>query len=72
MILFCEKCSKIVPEKEVRLVGTAMFHYYETSENLYKNAGTNRIGYCPQIIPHFCGKLREPTDIEYFIYHTLK
>ena len=69
---FCDKCDKIVPENERYKAFDKVIHYYITTENLYNNAGTGRIGYCPIQKPHYCGELREPNPQEYFIYETLK
>ena len=71
MKYFCEKCEKMVPDSEVKpIIGATLFHQYDISENYYNNAGTNKIGYYPIKKHILCDKVREPTDIEYFIYYT--
>lgn len=75
MINFCEECNKIVPETEIKcndLFGKdKLFHVYTKMKNLYNNAGTNRIGCCLVKETVLCGRIREPSDMEYFIHHTL-
>lgn len=71
MKYFCDKCEKMVPDDEVKpIIGVTLFHQYVITENYYKNAGTNKVGYCPVKKHILCAKVREPTDYEYFIYHT--
>lgn len=73
---FCEKCNKIVPDSEVKELkfkeNSSFFHAYNVVENAYKNQRPGVIGYCPVNRHVLCAKLREPTDQEYFIYHTCK
>lgn len=73
-LYFCEKCDKIVPEKEVKEIKffdkVSLHHSYDVMENFYKNQRPGTIGFCPVTRHIFCGKVREPTDQEYFIYHT--
>ena len=77
---FCEDCNKIVPDKEVKqpfkdlkngLGNNRRIHVYEECVNI-SQAGPGMIGCC--LVNHivWCGNIREPTDQEYFIYHTLE
>lgn len=47
-------------------------HVYTHTVNAYKNQRPDTIGYCAQKETVWCGKVREPTDYEYFIHHTCK
>jgi len=79
---FCEACCKIVPDSEVKQPfknAKADFPYRNDSRmhiyNQYVNIGSNSpdvIGCCLVNETVWCGDVREPTDQEYFIYHTLE
>jgi hypothetical protein len=88
MIYFCDGCEKIVSVSEVldftniglkaakefglEPTGQNLVHRYKQTVNAYKHQRPDTIGYCPVEETVFCGKVREPTDHEYFIYHTCK
>lgn len=69
---FCTKCFKIVPDNEVQILSeNSKVHHYFKIKNAYNNSGSDRIGYLPVEVPIYCGSVREPTDIEYFITQLL-
>lgn len=79
---FCEGCNKIVPDSEVKQPfknanadfpyrNDKKIHVYETCVNIFQ-AGPGMIGCCLVNETVWCGDVREPTDQEYFIYHTLE
>lgn len=47
-------------------------HVYKQTVNAYKNQAPGTIGCCLVEETVYCGKVREPTDHEYFIFHTCK
>ena len=47
-------------------------HVYKQTVNAYKNQRPDIIGCCLVEETVWCGKVREPTDYEYFIYETCK
>lgn len=82
---FCEICEKIVPENEVYempkmpaipelgiLTETPphKIHRYKELRNIYNNP-PDVIGCCLVEEEIWCGSVREPTQEEYFIYHTI-
>ena len=70
---FCDKCNKIVPNSEVKDIFNIgkKTHVYTEYVNAYKNQQPGMIGCCLVNEEVWCGTIREPTDQEYFIYHTL-
>lgn len=69
---FCDKCNKLVPDKEVKdFVNEHKIHLYTITVNAYKNQPKGMIGCLLVDELVFCGKIREPSAEEYFIYHTL-
>jgi hypothetical protein len=50
--------------------GPRWHHVYTTIMNACGSSGM--IGYYPVQETVWCGKVREPTDYEYFIYHTCR
>lgn len=77
---FCEKCNKIVPDSEVKqpfknlkaeFKNNKKIHVYDQCVNIGSNR-PNIIGCCLVNETVWCGDVREPTDQEYFIYHTLE
>lgn len=81
---FCEECNKIVPDSEVKQPfknakadfpyrNDKRIHFYEKCVNIANRSGRpDVIGCCLVNETVWCGDVREPTDQEYFIYHTLK
>lgn len=69
---FCDGCNKIVSDKEVSLFITKPSHILEKTVNAYKNRNPKAVGcyLVTQVV--VCGRIREPSPEEYFIYHTLK
>ena len=68
MIWYCEKCEKIIPELETKVSFIGMrVHSYTKEVNYYKNLLPGKIGYCPKAELITSGRVREPTDQEYFI-----
>lgn len=69
---FCQSCCKFVSEKDIKLFfgGKERRHFYSVTSNMY-TGGRNRIGYCPVKRDVKCGLIREPSELEYFIYFTL-
>jgi hypothetical protein len=48
----------------------SLSHIYKRTVNAYKNQHPGTIGCCLVEETVHCGKVREPTDYEYFIHHT--
>ena len=71
-VYFCDKCDKIVPEKDTRSFADKLYHYFDVMENAYKNQAPGTIGYCPVSRNILCAIVREPTDQEYFIHQICK
>ena len=81
---FCEECKKIVPDSEVKQPfsnANAPFpyrndkriHVYHRTVNISnRNGRPDVIGCCLVDEVVWCGNVREPTDQEYFIYHTIQ
>jgi len=69
---FCEQCCRLVPDSEVKNLFGLQRHYYTKTVNGYKNQMPGMIGYYPVKEEVYCGKVREPTDMEYFIFETCK
>jgi len=67
---FCDKCNKIVPDKEVKDLFGKMKHIYTKWGNAYKYQQPGMIGCCLKEETVFCGNIREPNEQEYFIYVT--
>lgn len=69
---FCDKCNKIVPDSEVQDLFNKgrLKHVYSEYVNAYKNQRPGMIGFCGVNETVWCGDIREPSDIEYFIYVT--
>lgn len=83
MILYCEKCEKVVPEDEVldfaakfgrasKYKPSGKVHCYKQTVNAYKNQAPGTIGCYLVEETVWCGKVREPTDQEYFICNLTK
>lgn len=47
-------------------------HVYKQTVNAYKNQRPGMIGCCLEQETVWCGNVREPTDQEYFLFHTCK
>lgn len=78
--LYCEKCHDLVLEKDTKstreIFGSIIktdriIHYYTKMANAYGSGpfARQRVGYCPTYHPVFCGEVREPTSMEYFILY---
>lgn len=96
--LFCEKCQKVVSEKDTKEMvfkitpefiekfcksnpdmvpgeKKSVHHYLSEMVNAYDNGfppdpKSRRVGFLPETKTTLCGKVRELTDQEYFIYYT--
>ncbi len=71
---FCDKCNKLVPDSEVKDIfnNGNKRHTYTKTVNAYKNQRPGAIGYCAVSETVRCGNIREPDEMEYFLFHTLK
>jgi len=79
---FCEECNKIVPDTEVKqpfknlkegFKNDKRIHVYHKTVNISNRSGNSDvIGCCLVNEIVWCGDIREPTDQEYFIYHTIQ
>ena len=49
-----------------------LVHQYKITVNAYGSLPEGNIAYCPVEETITCGKVREPNEYEYFIYHTCK
>jgi len=76
-VWFCEKCDKLIPEKDTKILsGDKRIHYITKpildpilNKPLFRRTGFDPRA--PTTIKHFCGgPIREPTPEEYFILYT--
>ncbi len=70
-LFFCEDCNKIITKDKVEdsfNLGI-LRHVYTETVNIYRNTSSYIMGYCPVNKKVYCGKVREPTVEEYFVYN---
>lgn len=74
---FGEALKKLNPhaaklQGELGSVEPSRTHVYKQTVNAYKNQRPDIIGCCLVQETVWCGKVREPTDYEYFLFETCK
>lgn len=77
-INFCDKCNKVVPDKEIFqfvIHGKAQgkkLHRYTEMRNYYRHQSPGKVGFDPVSEVIWCGEVREPTAEECFAYELIK